>query len=75
MINFLNPFTWFSGKFGFRAIKSLIDNFHRMKVVPIEGSVLYSDLMLVAEHSGIYVGNREISNVKVQNLLLWKSKI
>lgn len=75
MINFLNPFTWFSGKFGFRAIKSLIDNFHRMKVVPIEGSVLYSDLMLVAEHSGIYVGNREISNVKVQNLLLGKSKI
>ena len=43
-----------------------IDNNFRPKVQPIEGSVLYSDLFGIVEHSGIHIGNRKISNIVVE---------
>ncbi len=52
-------------KLGFKPIKSWIDDCFREKVVPVEGSVLYTDLYVIAEHSGIYIGRNEISNIVV----------
>lgn len=43
--------------------KSVIDNHIRKKVTPVMGSVLYCDLALVAEHSGIYVGQGKIAHL------------
>lgn len=56
-------------KFGLKCTKSFIDNKFRAKVIPIEGSVVYCDLYIGAEHSGIYIGNREISNIAVDGFL------
>lgn len=56
------------GFIGFKKIKGFINKFHRKKVVPVEGSVLYTELYGIVEHSGIYVGNKEISNVVVGGL-------
>lgn len=40
---------------------SIIDNVFKSKVKPIEGSIVYCDLLLgYAEHSGIYIGNDKI---------------
>ncbi|HIF9122578.1 TPA: lecithin retinol acyltransferase family protein [Photobacterium damselae] len=40
---------------------SFIDNVLRPKVKPVEGSIVYCDLLLgYAEHSGIYIGNDQI---------------
>lgn len=50
---------------GIKGIKSFVDNNFRSKVVPVEGSVLYCDLYVGAEHSGIYISNKEISNIVV----------
>lgn len=58
----------FGAKVGFKSIKYFIDSNFREKVIPVEGSVLYSDLWLGAEHSGIYVGNSKISNIEVTGL-------
>ncbi len=55
-------------KFGIKAIKYWIDNNFRQKVVPTKGSVLYCDLLIGAEHSGIYVGDEQISNIVVDGL-------
>lgn len=55
--------------------KFWIDDNFREKVIPVEGSVLYSDLLVGAEHSGIYIGNSEISNIVVENLLKGDSKV
>ena len=51
--------------FGVKPLKNWIDDTFRDKVIPVEGSVLYVDLYVVAEHSGIYIGNNEISNIVV----------
>ena len=56
-------------KLGIKLIKSFIDNNIRSKVTPVKGSVLYSDLGVLLEHSGIYIGNDEISNIIVTKLL------
>lgn len=56
-------------KLGFKPIKYWIDNTFRDKVTPIKGSVLYTDLYLLAEHSGIYIGNEKISNIVVDSLV------
>ncbi len=45
------------------AAKSLIDNHLREKVKPRVGSVVYCDLAVVAEHSGIYVGKGKIAHL------------
>lgn len=58
----------FGVKVGFKSIKYFIDSTFRAKVTPVEGSVLYSDLWIGAEHSGIYVGNGEISNIEVTGM-------
>ena len=65
----------FVEKLGYRVFKDVIDMFHRKKVVPIEGSVLYADLYFFVEHSGIYVGNGKISNIKVNNLFKGDSSV
>ena len=42
-------------------IESFIDNVLRDKVEPVEGSILYCDLVFgLAEHSGVYIGNNQI---------------
>lgn len=48
-----------------KAIKYFIDATFRDTVVPEPGSVLYCDLWVLVEHSGIYVGGGEISNIVV----------
>lgn len=60
----------FSGllRFGLKPIKYFIDSRFRPKVVPVPGSVLYCDLWLAVEHSGIYVADGEIANIVVTGL-------
>ncbi len=53
---------------GFKTIKYFIDSTIRDKVVPVPGSVVYCDLWLLVEHSGIYIGKGEISNIEVDGL-------
>ena len=65
----------FVEKLGYRVFKDVIDMFHRKKVVPIGGSVLYADLYFFVEHSGIYVGSGKISNIKVNNLFKGDSSV
>lgn len=45
------------------AISSLNDNYVCEKTKPVMGSVLYCDLALIAEHSGIYVGKGKIAHL------------
>lgn len=54
--------------FGLKALKYFVDNTFREKVRPLPGSVLYCDLWLAVEHSGIYVGDGQISNIEVDGL-------
>lgn len=54
--------------FGIKPIKYFIDSVFRDKVKPVPGSVLYCDLWIAAEHSGIYVGGNEISNIVVDGV-------
>lgn len=63
------------GLFGFNAIKNFINAHHRKCVTPIEGSVLYCDLYGVVKHSGIYVGERDISNIVVESFCQSKVKL
>jgi len=63
LIKNIIPFT-----LGIKALKYWIDNNFRDKVIPVKGSVLYCDLYVLAEHSGIYIGNRQISNICVDGL-------
>lgn len=51
-----------------KGIKYFIDSTFRDKVAPKPGSVVYCDLWLAVEHSGIYVGNGQISNIVVDGL-------
>ncbi|MGL6572540.1 VWA domain-containing protein [Aeromonas hydrophila] len=53
---------------GIKGIKYFIDSNFRKQVTPLPGSVLYSDLGFLAEHSGIYVGDGEISNIEVTDI-------
>lgn len=50
---------------GLKSIRGFIDDHCRDKVTPVAGSVVYCDLLLGAEHSGIYVADGEISNIVV----------
>jgi hypothetical protein len=54
--------------FGLKALKYFVDSTFRDKVTPVPGSVLYCDLWLAVEHSGIYVGEGKISNIVVDGL-------
>ncbi len=51
-----------------KAIKYFVDSVFRDKVTPLPGSVVYCDLFVAVEHSGIYVGNGEISNIVVDGV-------
>jgi len=53
---------------GLKALKYFVDNTFRDKVVPVPGSVLYCDLWVAVEHSGIYIGEEQISNIVVDGL-------
>jgi len=53
---------------GIKSLKYFIDSTFRDKVTPVAGSVLYCDLWLAVEHSGIYVGDGDISNIVVDGL-------
>lgn len=54
--------------FGIKGIKYFIDSNFREQVTPLPGSVLYCDLWLGAEHSGIYAGEGEIVNIEVTDV-------
>lgn len=51
---------------GLKPMKYFIDNYFRDKVTPVAGSVLYCDLWVLVEHSGIYTGDGKISNIVVE---------
>jgi Mg-chelatase subunit ChlD len=53
---------------GLKTLKYFVDNTFRDKVVPVPGSVLYCDLWMAVEHSGIFLGERDISNIVVDGL-------
>jgi uncharacterized protein with von Willebrand factor type A (vWA) domain len=53
---------------GIKSLKYFIDSTFREKVTPVAGSVLYCDLWVAVEHSGIYVGDGDISNIVVDGL-------
>jgi len=53
---------------GLKTMKYFVDCVFRDKVTPTPGSVLYCDLWVAVEHSGIYVGNDNISNIVVDGL-------
>ena len=53
---------------GLKAIKYFVDSTFRDKVQPVPGSVLYCDLWVAVEHSGIYVDEGKISNIVVDGL-------
>ena len=56
------------GKLLFKPLKYFVDSTFRDKVTPVLGSALYCDLWLAVEHSGIYVGNGQISNIVVDGM-------
>lgn len=53
---------------GLKPIKSFIDSNFRPKVIPEAGSVMYCDLWLAAEHSGIYAQDGQIANIVVTGI-------
>ncbi len=53
-------------RMGLKPIKYFIDAVFRDKVIPVAGSIVYCDLWVAAEHSGIYVGDGQISNIVVE---------
>jgi hypothetical protein len=55
-------------KFAFKPIKYFIDSTFRDKVTPVPGSVVYCDLWLAVEHSGIHVEGGRISNIVVDGV-------
>ena len=58
----------FAAQMGLKSLKYFVDSNFRDKVVPVPGSVLYCDLWVLVEHSGIYVGGGKISNIVVDGL-------
>lgn len=66
--NMAKSFVGGIAKVGLKPIKYFIDSHFRDKVIPEAGSVLYCDLWIAAEHSGIYVGDGQIANIVVTGL-------
>lgn len=60
---------------GLKPIRYFIDSHFRDHVTPVAGSVVYSDLYFAVEHSGIYLGDGQISNIVVDNLLAGDSTV
>lgn len=59
---------WAAARFGIKPIKYFIDSTFRPKVRPVPGSVVYCDLWVAVEHSGIHVADGEIANIEVDGL-------
>lgn len=53
---------------GIKVLKYFVDSCVRDKVTPVPGSVVYCDLWAMVEHSGIYIGEGQISNIVVDDL-------
>lgn len=53
---------------GLKTIKYFVDSTFRDQVTPVPGSVLYCDLWVAIEHSGIYVCDGEIANIVVDGV-------
>jgi hypothetical protein len=53
---------------GLKTLKYFIDSTFRDQVTPEPGSVLYCDLWVAVEHSGIYLGDGAIANIVVDGL-------
>ena len=70
MLSFLSKLNPFASLIptGIKTIKYFVDSTIRDKVIPVEGSVLYCDLWVAVEHSGIYVGDGKISNIEVEGM-------
>ena len=70
MLSFLSKLNPFASLIptGIKAIKYFMDSTLREKVTPVAGSVLYCDLWVAVEHSGIYVGDGRISNIEVEGM-------
>jgi uncharacterized protein with von Willebrand factor type A (vWA) domain len=68
-VNVLNAGIPIAKAIGLKAYKYFVDSTFRDKVVPVPGSVLYCDLWIGAEHSGIYVGEGKISNIVVDGVV------
>ena len=70
MLSFLSKLNPFASLIptGIKAIKYFMDSTLREKVTPVAGSVLYCDLWVAVEHSGIYVGDGNISNIEVEGM-------
>ena len=68
------PLTTAAG-IGIKFLKYFIDSTLRDHVTPEFGSVLYCDLLFGAEHSGIYAGDGNISNIVVDNLIMADSTV
>ncbi len=64
----LNSMTTLLGKIAFKPLKYFIDSTFREKVIPVPGSVVYCDLWLAAQHSGIHVEGGKISNIVVDGM-------
>lgn len=43
--------------------QSAVDNVFRDKVKPVKGSIIYCDLAMLAEHSGVYLGGGKIAHL------------
>lgn len=41
----------------------IADNYFKETVYPVKGSIIYCDLALIAEHSGIYVGDGNVAHL------------
>ena len=62
----LNAARLLASRLLFKPIKYFIDATFRDPVTPVPGSVLYADLWVAVEHSGIYVGDGHIANIEVE---------
>jgi len=65
MLPFVAKAVGFFSRFAFKPIKYFIDDNFREKVTPKPGSVVYSDLFVAVEHSGIYDDDGRIVNIVV----------
>lgn len=53
---------------GFKMLKYFVDSTFRDPVTPVPGSVLYCDLWVAVEHSGIHVGGGRIADISVDGM-------
>ena len=62
-------------RLGIKSIKYFVDSTFRDHAEPVPGSVLYCDLWVAVEHSGIYLSDECISNIEVDSLLTADSTV